>query len=146
MKTSLGALGPALGWGLAIAALVAGFAAYGWPGVLLAVSVIVFWLLLQFSRALRAMRLASAQPVGHVANAVMLQARLSTGLRLVDILKLTHSLGTPVSAEPEVFAWQDAAGDRVEVQLQGGRVTRWRLQRATPDSPGQAPPRSDGLA
>ena len=46
----------ALGWALALAALVAGYVGYGWPGVVLALSVVVFWMLLQFSRALRAMR------------------------------------------------------------------------------------------
>ena len=92
------------------------------------------WLLLQFSRALRAMREASGRPVGEVDNAVMLHARLRAGLRLVDVLKLTRSLGTPlatgVEAVDETFVWQDAAGDRVEVDLQHGRVTAWRLLRA----------------
>jgi len=48
-----------VGWGLAVAALAVGYASYGWPGVVLALGVVVFWLLLQFSRALRALRLAS---------------------------------------------------------------------------------------
>jgi hypothetical protein len=117
-----------------------GYAVYGWPGVLLALSVIVFWLLLQFSRSLRALRLASGRPVGQVDNAVMLQARLSAGLRLVDIFKFTHSLGTPVSTTPEVFAWEDAAGDRVEVELVAGRVSHWRLLRAAADT---SPPKAE---
>jgi hypothetical protein len=44
--------------------------------VVLAVTVVVFWLLLQFSRALRVMRRPPARPVGTVPNAVMLHARL----------------------------------------------------------------------
>ena len=52
-----------IGWGLALAALVSGYLAYGWPGVALALSVVVFWLMLQFSRALRAMRKASQSPL-----------------------------------------------------------------------------------
>ncbi len=138
MKAAAFAAGPLVGWGLAAMAVAVGYAVYGWPGVLLALSVVVFWLLLQFSRSLRAMRLASGRPVGQVDNAVMLQARLSTGLRLVDIFKLTHSLGAPVSAEPEVFAWEDGAGDRVEVTLHAGRVSVWRLLRAS-----AAPPAAD---
>jgi len=123
-------LSPAVGWALAAAAVAVGYMSYGWPGVLLAVSVVVFWLLLQFSRALRAMRTANGRPVGQVDNAVMLHAKLRTGLRLADIFKLTRSLGTVVSAEPEVFGWQDAGGDHVEVELQAGRVSRWNLHRA----------------
>ncbi len=124
----------AIGWALALAAVLVGYFSYGWPGLVLAITVIVFWMLLQFSRALRAMREASGRPVGEVDNAVMLHARLRAGLRLVDVLKLTRSLGTPlatgVEAVDETFVWQDAAGDRVEVDLQHGRVTAWRLLRA----------------
>ena len=63
-----------IGWVLAAVAVALGYAGYGWPGVLLALGVVVFWLLLQFSRALRVLRAASQRPVGTVPNAVMLQA------------------------------------------------------------------------
>jgi hypothetical protein len=119
-----------LGWGLAAAAVAVGYAGYGWPGVVLALGVVVFWLLLQFSRALRALRLASGRPVGQVPNAVMLHARLRTGLRLPQVLALTRSLGRRVADDPETFAWRDDAGDEVQVELHDGRVTAWRLQRA----------------
>lgn len=124
----------ALGWALALAALVAGYVGYGWPGVVMALSVVVFWLLLQFSRALRAMREATGRPVGRVDNAVMLHARLRTGLRLVDIMKITRSLGQPISGntsqDPEVFLWTDEAGDSVRVELRAAQVSTWALQRA----------------
>jgi hypothetical protein len=119
-----------LGWVLAVAALAAGYVAYGWRGVLLALSVVVFWLLLQFSRSLRVLRQAAGAPVGDVANAVMLQARLHTGMRLPDILKLTRSLGRKVADDPETFVWTDAGGDAVHVELRQGRVTVWQLHRA----------------
>ena len=135
MKLDFGALSPAIGWGLAVAAVAVGFMSYGWPGVVLAFSVVVFWLLLQFSRALRVMRAAGGRPVGRVANAVMLHARLRAGLRLMDVLRLTRSLGTIVTKDPEVFRWEDDAGDRVDVELQAGRVTRWALQRTDPAQP-----------
>ena len=48
-----------VGWGLAAAAVAVGYAGYGWPGVVLALGVVVFWLLLQFNRALRALRWTS---------------------------------------------------------------------------------------
>jgi hypothetical protein len=118
------------GLALAIAALAVGFAVYGWPGVALALSVIVFALLLEFSRALRAMRQATARPVGRVPSAVMLHTRLHAGMRLAAVLKLTRSLGRRLAEEPETFAWMDDAGDEVEVELRQGRVTAWRLRRA----------------
>lgn len=132
----------ALGWALAAAALVAGYVSYGWQGVVLALSVVVFWMLLQFSRALRAMRDAAGRPVGRVDNAVMLHARLRTGLRLVDVMKLTRSLGQVVSQDPEVFLWTDEAGDKVRVELRAGQVSVWELQRAgaAPASPASTAP------
>ncbi len=118
------------GWGLAVAAVAAGYMGYGWRGVALAISVIAFWMLLQFSRAMRALRLAASQPVGHVANAVMLHSKLQSGMRLPDVLKITRSLGRSISPEPETWAWTDEGGDEVLVVLQAGRVTRWELKRA----------------
>ena len=52
----------------------------------------------------------------------------------MDILKMTRSLGTVVSKEPEVFQWQDGAGDSVVVELHAGKVARWTLRRAAPDA------------
>jgi uncharacterized protein (DUF58 family) len=128
-----------VGWALAAAALVLGYVAYGWPGLFLAFTVIVFWLLLQFSRALRTLRQAGNNPVGSVPNAVMLNAKLQKGWRLPDVLKLTQSLGRRIgeSEQPEVWAWADAAGDEVQVQLQDGRVTAWNLIRVAslPEAP-----------
>ncbi|MDZ7591538.1 MAG: hypothetical protein U5L05_12870 [Rubrivivax sp.] len=125
-----GAMTVWFGWALAVAAVALGYAGYGWPGVLLAVGVVVFWLLLQFSRGLRALRLASERPVGTVPNAVMLHARLRAGLRLPQVLALTRSLGTRVAEDPETWAWRDETGDEVQVELRQGRVTAWRLKRA----------------
>jgi len=120
----------AFGWALAVAAVAAGYMAYGWRGVALAVSVIAFWLLLQFSRALRTLRLAASQPVGHVGNAVMLHAQLKSGMRLPEVLKITRSLGRRAAEMPETWAWADEGGDEVRVVLEGGRVTAWELKRA----------------
>lgn len=127
-----------LGWALAFAALVVGYWQYGWPGLVLALTVIVFWLLLQFSRAMRAMRLAGSAPVGHVPSAVMFQSRLREGLRLIDVIKLTRSLGQRLGDEPERLRWQDESGASVEVELVNGCVSRWTLHRpaAPPDNGG----------
>ena len=135
---------------MALAAVVVGYVGYGWPGVALALTVVVFWLLLQFSRALRVMRAAAGRPVGQVPNAVMLQAQLHVGMTLAQVMKLTGSFGqsraaTLSSADAgsakselvnklsagadEVFAWRDDAGDEVVVELRGGKLSAWKLQR-----------------
>ncbi len=119
-----------LGWGLVVVAVAVGYNAYGWQGVALAVTVTVFWLLLQFSRGVRALRDASGNPIGEVPNAVMLHSKLVRGMKLPQVLKLTRSLGRPLSTEPELYVWADERGDEVQVELQQGRVTRWELKRA----------------
>jgi hypothetical protein len=121
---------PILGWALAALAVAIGYAQWGWQGVVLAVTMIVFWLLLQFSRALRVLRRAGAAPVGQVPNAVMLHAKLQRGQRLPQILAVTKSLGTKVSDDPETFEWRDAGGDAVRIELRDGKVDRWTLLRA----------------
>ena len=122
-------MNPVIGWGLAVIATALAYRNYGWPGVALAVSVVVFWLLLQFSRALRVMRTAGQAPVGRVDSAVMLHSKLRTGMRLMEILPLTRSLGEKLADEPETYCWRDASGASVRVELRGGRCTGWNLQR-----------------
>jgi hypothetical protein len=127
--------GAAVGWALAGLAFVVGWWQYGWRGLVLAATVVVFWLLLQFSRALRVLRRASARPVGNVASAVMLHARLQPKMRLADVIALTGSLGHKQGDAPECFAWSDGGGDRVEVEFVDGRSSAWRLVRAGMPSP-----------
>ena len=126
------------GWALAGVVLALGSWQYGWRGVLLASSVIVFWLLLQFGRSLRVLRSAAGRPPGTVDSAVMFQSRLRVGLTLMGILPLAGSLGARLTESPETWAWQDSGGDRVELLLQGGRLQSWRLLRRAggPDEPG----------
>ncbi len=123
-----------LGWVLAVAGMALGYAVWGWQGVVLAASVMVFWLLLQFSRVMRVMRMAGRAPVGTVRNAVMLHSRLQIGLSLVKILGLTRSLGEKLADQPETWRWRDGAGDSVRVVLRAGRCTEWALERAATDA------------
>lgn len=129
----MAAMNVLVGWALAVLALAVGYVQWGWPGVALGVSVIVFWMLLQFSRTLRVMRLAGQAPVGHVESAVMLHSKLKPGMRLIDILPLTRSLGVKVDEAPESFEWRDASGATVRVELVAGRCRAWSLER--PDGP-----------
>lgn len=121
-------MNPWVGTGLVLAALVAGGLLLGWQGVIFAMTGIVFWLLLQISRLMRVMKTAGAAPLGSVGNAVMLSAKLHAGMKLVDLITLTGSLG--VKQAPETYRWQDAGGDAVEVVLRKGRLVEWRLVRA----------------
>lgn len=123
------ATSPVVGWSLAALAVAVGYASYGWPGALLGITVIVFWLLLQFSRMLRVMRRAAQSPVGHVPSAVMFNARLRSGMRLIDVLQLTRSLGERASEAPEVWRWVDAGGAAVALTFEKGRLARWVLTR-----------------
>jgi len=123
-------MNPLIGGALALLALVAGGLTYGWRGVIMAMTVIVFWLLLQFSRLMRVMRLASEGPIGHVHSAVMFHSQIRAGMKMVDLLPLARSLGDKLQANPETYAWHDVGGARVEVVMENGRVDRWKLFRA----------------
>jgi uncharacterized protein (DUF58 family) len=120
---------PFVGWGLAAAAIAAGYVGWGWPGVLLGFTVLVFWLLLQFSRSLRVLKQAAGNPVGHVDSAVMLHSRLKTGMTLSQVLPLTRSLGTRLSDTPERWGWADPGGARVSLEFDGGKLQSWALTR-----------------
>ncbi len=126
------------GWAFAALAVVAGYWQWGWRGVLLALTLVAFWLLLQFSRALRVLRQAAAAPVGTVPSAVMLHARLRVGLPMAAVLPITGSLGRKVADEPETFEWADASGARVNAVFDDGRLARWDLVRP-PEEPSGSP-------
>jgi hypothetical protein len=120
----------ALGWAIAAAGVVAGTLLYGWQGTLLALSVVVFWLLLQFSRALRTLRDAAQRPIGTVVSAIMFNTRVQRGQPLVQLVRMTGSLGERIAEVPETWRWRDSGGDAVVVELAAGRVSAWRLERA----------------
>lgn len=121
-------MNPWIGVGLALLALLAGGTLLGWQGVIFAMTGIVFWLLLQMSRLMRVMKVAGAAPMGSVGNAVMLNAKLNVGMKLVDLIGLAGSLG--VKQAPETFVWRDPGGDAVQVRLVKGKLVEWQLVRA----------------
>ena len=145
-------MSPIVGWSLAVLGIAAGYVGWGWPGVVLGVTVLVFWLLLQFSRSLRVLKLAAGNPVGHVDSAVMLHSKLKTGMTLSQVLPLTRSLGTRLSDTPERWGWVDplsrrSRSRRCSAARSGScascrRAASGRRGRTTSPCPRRAPGRS----
>jgi hypothetical protein len=125
------AMNPLLGWALAAGMVGVAWQFYGGQGVAVAVTAIVFWLLLQFNRAIRVMKNASSAPVGRVDSAVMFNAKLRAGMQMLQVVTLTRSLGRRVSESPEVWAWADAGQSEVIVTFVNGRCSAWLLNRPT---------------
>ena len=122
-------MNPIIGWLLAAIGVAIGWNSWGWYGVVLAVTLIAFWLTLQFNRALRVMRAAASAPVGHVDSAVMLNAKLRRGMALWEVIALTRSLGQRIDAVDARFRWTDPGGASVTLQLSRGRASTWQLER-----------------
>lgn len=123
--------------GVALALLALSWRAYGWPGLVAAVSALVLWALLHLTRLLHVLRRAAHRPMGSVDSAVMLQSKLSAGLPLWRVLALTRALGERVSApheQPECWRWSDAGAASVSCEFRLGRLVAWQLSR--PESQG----------
>ncbi len=132
-------MNPILGWALAVLLVAFAWQGYGWQGVLVAASAIVFWLLLQFNRSVRVMKNAGEAPVGHIPSAVMLNAKLKPGMTLLQVIALTRSLGQRLDEAGEQWAWADEGGSRVTLQFERGRLARHSLDRP-PEAAAEAPP------
>lgn len=126
-------------FGVALVGLA--YRAYGLPGVAMAVGGIVMWMLLSFTRATTVLQRAAKHPVGWVASAVMLNAKLKTGVTLLHVLALTRALGelrSPKDEQPEIYRWTDNGGSHVTCEFAGGKLVRWELLRPV-EPEGQAP-------
>jgi hypothetical protein len=129
-----------LGWLLAALFAFAAWRAYDLAGLAFAASAIVFWLLLQFNRAVRIMKNAADSPVGQVASAVMLQAALAPGMTMLEIVTRTKSLGRKVEGSDDDWRWQDDGGAGVVLHFERGRLARWQLERRVAAEAGPADP------
>ncbi len=123
----------------AIAILTVGaWQAFGWPGIALAVGGIVMWVLLHFTRMLTILKKAADRPIGHVASAVMLNAKLQKGATLMHVIAMTRSLGqllTEKDTQPEVYTWTDTSASVVTCTFVGGKLTEWTLVRPDVSTP-----------
>lgn len=130
--------------------VAAAWRAYGWPGVAAVAGGIVMWMLLHFTRLMHVLKQAADRPVGYVASAVMLNAKLQAGMPLLKVIALTRALGEQRSepdAQPEVFRWSDTGGSQVTCAFADGRLTTWDLVRPEAQaSPVTEPPGPPGLA
>jgi hypothetical protein len=120
---------PIFGWVLAAGLAVASYEAYGWAGLAMAASAIVFWLLLQFNRAVRVMKNAAESPLGGIESAVMFHAKLQTGLTMLQIVTRTKSLGKKVEGRNDDWQWSDAGGSVVRLHFERGRLESWQIER-----------------
>jgi hypothetical protein len=105
---------------------------FGWAGIALAGGGIVMWILLHFTRMLTILKKAADRPIGHVASAVMLNAKLKKGASLMHVIAMTRSLGSlqsPKDEQPEIFTWTDAGQSTVTCTFVGGKLSAWTLQR-----------------
>ncbi len=119
-------------WACGALLIAMSYKQFGWGGVALVVGGIVFWMLLHFSRMMTVLKRAAAAPMGHVASAVMLNAKLKPGVTLLHVTAMTKSLGalqTEKDAQPEVYRWTDTAGSHVTCTFVGGKLTEYALWR-----------------
>ncbi len=119
-----------------VALAVGAWRAYQWPGVALVATGLVMWMLLHFTRILTVLKRATDRPVGSVASAVMLNAKLRKGVNLMHVIAMTRSLGQLQSAkdaQPEVFRWSDAGQSHVTCTFVAGKLSEWVLERPASD-------------
>ena len=124
---------------LAVVALTIGaWRQFGWAGIGLAAGGVVMWILLHFTRLMHILKKAANRPVGHVASAVMLHAKLQKGMTLMHVIAMTKALGalqTPKDEQPEVFEWTDPGQSTVSCTFVGGKLQDWTLSRPEADGP-----------
>ena len=105
---------------------------YGWPGVALVAGAIVMFLLMHFNRTMQVLKRAANKPIGYVASAVMLNAKLKKGVTLMHVMAMTRSLGelrSPKDEQPELYRWTDGGLSYVDAVFLGGKLQSWELIR-----------------
>ncbi len=125
-----------------VAVVLLAYRGFGWPGVAAAVGGLLMWVLLHFTRMMQVLKRAADQPIGYVASAVMLNAKLKPGLTLLHVVAMTRSLGalrSPKNEQPEIFVWTDTAGSSVTCTFAEGKLRHYELFRPAQPEPELAP-------
>ena len=115
------------------------YRSYGWPGIAVVVTFLVFGILLHFTRLMTILKRAANRPIGHVDSAVMLNAKLKPGATLMHVVAMTRALGLLKSAkdaQPEVFEWKDGTDSVVTCTFVNGKLAHHVLVR--PNQPVEA--------
>jgi hypothetical protein len=100
------------------------------------------WILLHFTRMVTILKKAADRPIGHVASAVMLNAKLKKGATLMHVIAMTRSLGellTEKDAQPEVYRWTDAGQSQVSCTFVGGKLSDWTMMRPAAEESAEIP-------
>ncbi|RZJ20730.1 MAG: glycerate kinase [Haliea sp.] len=129
--------------------VVLAYRAYGWAGIAAAATGIVMWLLLNFTRMMQVLKRAAEQPVGYVASAVMLNAKLKPGVTLMHVVAMTRALGkqqSPKDTQPEVFRWTDGTDSYVDCTFVNGKLAGHTLVRPAQPETGSGPELQEAAA
>jgi len=112
--------------------VITAYVFYRWSGVAVAAGALVMWLLLHFTQMMQVLKRAANQPIGYVGSAVMMNAKLKSGMTLLHVVAFTRSLGEPLSpkgSQPEIFRWTDGSESRVTCEFRHGKLQNWELLR-----------------
>lgn len=137
MAPMLDHLRPFLFPALALAIAVAAWQSYGPKGLVLALLMISFWVLLHFTKLMRLLRAAAKRPMGHVRDARALHRQLRPGMPLIEVVRRTHSLGLRRSEpdqDPQILEWDDEQGFGVTCTVRRGRLSDIVLRSPDPDA------------
>jgi hypothetical protein len=118
-----------------VALVAAGYYKYGWAGVAVVAGALVMGLLLHFTRMMQVLKRAANRPIGSVASAVMLNAKLRSGVTLLHVVAMTRALGelkTIKDQQPELYRWTDSTDSHVTCEFNGGKLVKWVLVRPDP--------------
>ena len=115
-----------------VGAAALAYRSYGWPGIAVVVTFLVFGILQHFTRLMTILKRAANRPIGHVDSAVMLNAKLKSGVTLMHVVAMTRALGLLKSAkdaQPEVFEWKDGTDSVVTCTFVNGKLSQHVLVR-----------------
>ena len=118
-----------------VALVAVAYYKFSWAGVAVATGVLVMGLLLHFTRMMQVLKRTANRPIGYVASAVMLNAKLRSGVTLLHVVAMTRALGELKSVkdqQPELYRWTDSTDSHVTCEFKGGKLVKWILVRPDP--------------
>ena len=121
---------------LGLVMLVVAFQRFGWMGVAAVTGGLVMWALLHITRTMQVLKKAADRPIGYVASAVMLNAKLKPGVTLMHVVAMTRAIGelrSPKETQPEIFRWTDGSNSYVDCTFNHGRLVSWQMYRPPQD-------------